>query len=156
MRPHGNPARRPSNPPSMKTARSAILLLTAAVLTLGSCRKAIEDLQTKALIDIITSGRWIIDQFTEASTEFTQDYGGYEFKFNESGTVDAYKGGTVTTGTFVVDAINARITSRFPAGSAPVLLRLNETWTVTKASTSQVEAKPTDAARNAFLRIRTK
>jgi hypothetical protein len=140
----------------MKTARSAIFLLTAAVMTLGGCRKAIEDLQTKALIDIITSGRWVIDQYTEASTEYAQEYAGYEFKFNEVGTVDAYKGGSVTTGTFVVDAINARITSRFPAGSAPLLLRLNETWSVTKASISLVEAKPTDAARNAFLRIRTK
>ncbi|NDC78510.1 MAG: hypothetical protein EBZ67_11650 [Chitinophagia bacterium] len=140
----------------MKTAPTTILLLTAAILTLGGCRKVVEDLQTKALIDIITSGRWVIDQFTEASTEYAQDYGGYEFKFNESGTVDAYKGSSVTTGTFVVDAINARITSRFPVGSAPVLLRLNETWTVTKASISLVEAKPTDAGRNAFLRIRTK
>lgn len=140
----------------MKTAPTAILLLAAAVISFGSCRKVVEDLQTKALIDIITSGRWVIDRFTEASTEFAQEYAGYEFKFNENGTVDAYMGGSVTSGTFVVDAINARITSRFPVGSAPVLMRLNETWTVTKASISQVEAKPTDAARNAFLRIRTK
>jgi hypothetical protein len=140
----------------MKTSPIAILLLAVACMTLGGCRKAIENLQTKALIDIITSGRWVIDQFTEASTEYAPEYGGYEFKFNESGTVDAYKGTSVITGTFVVDAINARITSRFPAGSDPVLIRLNETWTVTKASISQVEAKPTDAARNAFLRIRTK
>lgn len=140
----------------MKSATSPLLLLLFACMTLAGCRKAIEDIQTKALIDIITSGRWVIDQFTEASTEYAKDYASYEFKFNENGTVDAYMGGSVTTGTFVVDAINARITSRFPVGSAPVLMRLNETWTVTKASISQVEAKPTDAARNAFLRIRTK
>ena len=140
----------------MKPKASALLLLSMSAICLLGCRKAVTEIQTKALIDIITSGRWVIDQFTDASVDVTQDYRSYEFKFNENGTVDAYLGSSMTSGTFVVDAINTRISSRFPAGSAPVLARLNETWSVTKASLSLVEAKPTDPARTAFLRIRTK
>jgi glycerol kinase len=133
-------------------ATLSLLLLLPTVLGLQGCRKTLSDIQTKALIDIITSGRWVVDTFTDGSA----DYRGYEFKFNESGTVDAFLGATTTTGSFVVDALNSRITSRFPAGSAEPLLKLSETWSITKASLSQVEAKPTDAGRTAFLRIRMK
>ena len=139
----------------MKNAYT-ILALLCLTLTLSSCRKAVVELQTKTLIEIITSGRWVIDQFTEGTTAYTQDYQGYEFKFNENGTVDAFLGSAVTTGSFSVDALNKRISSRFPSGSTPLLLRLNETWTVTNASLTQVEAKPSDPARTAYLKIRTK
>lgn len=144
------------NPFPMKPTVTALLLMASAAMACTGCKKAIEDIQTKALIEIITSGRWVIDQFTDPSSDYTQDYRTYEFKFNENGTVDAYQGTNVTSGTFTVDALNSRISSRFPAGSAPVLMRLNETWTVTKASISLVEAKPSDATKTAFLRIRTK
>jgi hypothetical protein len=137
-------------------ATLSLLLLLPTVLGLQGCRKTLSDIQTKALIDIITSGRWVVDTFTDGSADLTADYRGYEFKFNESGTVDAFLGATTTTGSFVVDALNSRITSRFPAGSAEPLLKLSETWSITKASLSQVEAKPTDAGRTAFLRIRMK
>lgn len=140
----------------MKPTASILILLSLTATCLLGCKKAVTELQTKALIDIITSGRWVVDQFTDGSVDVTQDYRSYEFKFNENGTVDAYQGTAITSGTFVVDAINTRISSRFPTGSAPVLIRLSETWTVTKASLSLVEAKPTDPARTAFLRIRMK
>jgi len=136
--------------------KNACTLVALLCLTLAGCRKAVTELQTKTLMEIITSGQWFIDQFTEGTTTYTQDYRGYDFKFNDNGTVNAYLASAVTVGTFSVDALNKRISSRFPAGSAPLLMRLNETWTVTNASLSLVEAKPSDPARTSFLRIRAR
>lgn len=127
-----------------------MLLLATAF---AGCKKAVEENARRVLLDLMTNGRWIVQTFTEAGTDHSTDYTAWEFQFYENGTVDGLNGTQKVTGTWSVDEIRLTIQSAFPAGSPAALIRLSETWNLTKTTYSYVEAKPSNANRTAYLKL---
>lgn len=115
---------------------AAILFL---FISLG-CKKKIEDKQKDILVEAMTNGIWIVEFYKEDTVDITTDFSGYEFQFFENGTVNANKGGTITSGTWSGDINTATITSNFPTAGNP-LLKLNGTWKVTDSYWNYVEAE---------------
>lgn len=134
----------------LKYSMITFLLLTTAII---GCKKVVEENARRVLLDLMTNGRWVVQTFTEAGTDLSADYAGWEFQFYDNGTVDGLNGTQKVTGTWAVDEIRLTIQSAFPAGSPAALIKLSETWNLTKTTLSYVEAKPANTNRTAYLKL---
>ena len=134
--------------------RYGLLLLLGLSVSGMQCKKVKEDLGKKFIISAMTSGLWIVQVFTDDNVDITADFGGYEFQFREDGKVFAIKTGTAeqVSGTWEGNVDDLTIFSNFPGAGEP-LLRLNDTWKITNNTTKLVEARPFNAARNAYLKL---
>src|SRR6478609_11039155 len=109
-------------------------------LSVFSCKKAVEDLKRNYVIDIMTNGRWYVEQFKEGSTDVTTDFAGYEFQFYENGKVDGIKNTITQQGTWAADVTALTITSNFPSPTPP-LQKLNAVWKLTDSYPDLVVAQ---------------
>ena len=128
------------------------VLLLSAMVSAGCNKEVKEDTQLKLLTDVMTSGRWLVESFTENGVDLSAEFAGIEFQFFENGSVQGIQGGVVTTGSWspIVDSYS--IQSHFTQGST-TLKRLNDTWKITNSTLSLVEAKPLASTRTAFLKL---
>lgn len=127
-----------------------ILMLLLVSLTTARCSK--EDIQKNLVIDAMTNGRWLVQQFTENSLDVSSEFSPWEFQFLENGQVQAISGPVQITGTWTADANARTISSAFPAGNT-TLQRLNDTWKIFNNTFTLVEANPTSASRTAYLKL---
>lgn len=125
-----------------------LLLLTFTV----SCKKAIEDKQRDLLIDAMTNGQWLVQQYLEGTVDVSAEFSGFEFQFEENGAVHAVKSGSVQHGTWVGDINNYSITSNFPAADEPVK-KLNGVWRLTDSDWNYVKAEMTTANGKNLLHL---
>lgn len=117
------------------------------------CKKAVVDASKELLLEIMTNGRWVVEVYSQDNIDLTAEYTGYEFQFYRDGNLQGIKGSDVTNGTWVPDTRNLTMQSSFPLGSNTLLIRLNETWKITKSSMSHVEAKPLSNTKTAYLKL---
>lgn len=117
------------------------------------CKKAVVDTSKELLLEIMTNGRWVVEVYSQDNIDLTAEYTGYEFQFYRDGNLQGIKGSDVTNGTWVPDTRNLTMQSSFPLGSNTLLIRLNETWKITKSSMSHVEAKPLSNTKTAYLKL---
>lgn len=117
------------------------------------CKKAVVDASKELLLEIMTNGRWVVEVYSQDNIDLTAEYTGYEFQFYRDGNLQGIKGSDVTNGTWVPDTRNLTMQSSFPLGSINLLIRLNETWKITKSSMSHVEAKPLSNTKTAYLKL---
>lgn len=131
-----------------------ILMMFFLVTGINSgCQKAVVDASKELLLEIMTNGRWVIEVYSQDNIDLTAEYAGYEFQFYRDGKLDGIKGSEVISGTWVPDTRNLTMQSNFPSGSNTLLIRLNETWKITKSSMSHVEAKPLSNTKTAYLKL---
>ena len=119
----------------------------------SGCKKAVVDASKELLLEIMTNGRWVVEVYSQDNIDLTAEYTGYEFQFYRDGNLQGIKGSDVTNGTWVPDTRNLTMQSSFPLGSNTLLIRLNETWKITKSSMSHVEAKPLSNTKTAYLKL---
>ena len=131
------------------------LLVLIMMLAGFSCKKAIENKQRDIIIDAMTNGVWIVEQYMEGATDITASFAGYEFKFNTNETVTGTKGAMVESGTWSGNATNYTITSQFPAAGDP-LKKLNGVWKLTDSEWVYVEAEMTTTSGKNILHLRKK
>lgn len=129
----------------------ALLVLTSTL----SCKKFIEDKQRKAVIEAMTNGLWIVEQYFENSDNITSVFLNYEFQFYENGTVKGMLGTNVANGTWEADVDKYTITSEFPAAGDP-LVKLNYTWLIKDSYWDFVKAETTTPAGKNVLHLRKK
>src|SRR5688572_17475008 len=121
-------------------------VLTLLILTSSlSCKKLIEKKQKAAIIEAMTTGVWLVEQYFENSVNITSDFLNYEFQFYENGTVKGMLGTEVANGTWVADVDKYTITSEFPAAGDP-LVKLNFTWLIKDSYWDYVKAETTTPA----------
>jgi hypothetical protein len=108
----------------------------------GSCKKYVQQQEQNALVNLITSGTWIVTRYLEDTTNITASFSGYVFQFYSNGTVKGTNGGTVVNGTWSGDFNSKTITSDFPSAADPID-KLNAVWTITDSYTDSVAAKTT-------------
>ena len=134
--------------------RIYIFLLFIVVASV-SCKKAIEKKAQDMLVDAITNGYWIVEQYVEAQADITTDFTGYDFKFNENGTVIGIYSGTNTNGTWIGSVSDYTITSDFPTANNP-LKKLNGVWKLVDSDWDYVKAEMTIGAEKNILKLRKK
>lgn len=112
-----------------------------AILLLGlfSCKKFIEDKKRQAAMSFITTGHWMVESYLVDTVSVTGEFSGYNFKFNEDGTVDGIKGSVIEEGTWAGDVNTYSITSNFPSAAEP-LVRLNGVWVIKDSGLDFVKA----------------
>jgi hypothetical protein len=120
-----------------------------------SCKKAIEKKQRDAIIDAMTNGVWLVEQYFENNVNITSEFQSYLFQFYENGTVKGTLGTEVASGTWAADVDKYTITSEFPAATNPVA-RLNFTWLIKDTDWDYVKAETTTPAGKNILHLRKK
>ena len=128
-----------------------ILILVSSV----SCKKFVEEKQKDAILEAMTTGLWLVEQYIENGTNVTADFYNYEFQFFENGTVKGILGTNVANGTWTADVNNYTITSNFPGGGLP-LEKLNFTWAIKDSYWDYVKAETTTPAGKNVLHLRKK
>jgi hypothetical protein len=110
------------------------VLAFSAILSLSSCKKAIEAAQEQAVVNAITDGVWYISKFTEGGTDITTSFAGWEFVFYSNGTSAGNKTGNATvTGTWSGDANTLSFTTAYTTTPPAPLPKTAGTWLVTRA-----------------------
>ena len=130
-----------------------ILIIILICFAFTNCKKAIENVQEDALIQIMTNGQWSVTSFKKGIDDVTADFSGYKFQFKSNRTVDAIKNNIVEkTGTWDENAYNRSIISNFANATNPLLL-LNGTFIITDSGLSYVEANQTVNGEVRMLRL---
>ena len=91
-------------------------LLFVLLLFIGvSCSKEkSSEIKENLVMDIMTAGTWTLDFFTSSTVSVLSEYNGYTFQFYRNGSVDAFKGANVVTGTWYGNQKERSITASFP------------------------------------------
>lgn len=63
-----------------------------------------DDDDEAVLLNFLTNGNWIIEEYATGDDDFTEDYDGYIFSFNSSMDVNANNGETTVSGKWDVDS----------------------------------------------------
>ncbi len=127
-----------------------MLVVLIIAISVAHCSK--KDAQKNLIIQAMTNGRWVVQQFTESAVDVSPEFNTYEFQFYENGTVQAISGSVITNGTWTANPDARTISSVFPV-SNDTLKRLNDTWKVFNNSFTLVEANPTNTMRTAYLKL---
>lgn len=118
----------------------------------ASCKKAIENKQKDLLIDAMTNGQWIVQQYIEVTNDITIQFNGYSFQFEANGAVHGIKDSIILDGTWQGDINNYSISSQFPTASDPVK-KLNGVWKLTDSDWKNVKAEMHTSSGKNFLRL---
>lgn len=129
------------------------LSLTILILTLFSCKKAIEQAQENAVMQAMTTGQWVVAKFTQNSNDMTTGFSGYSFKYNTDKTVNAIKNNAVeTTGSWDANTDALTITASFLNANQPLPL-LNGTWHIDNTTWTSVDASMTAGTETKTLKL---
>ena len=55
-------------------------------ISIAHCAKKKEEIQKDLVIQVITNGRWLVQYFSENTTDVSNEFTNYEFQFFENGT----------------------------------------------------------------------
>jgi hypothetical protein len=119
----------------------------------SSCGKLIQDQQRNALIVIMTDGQWHVKSYMEGANPVTVQFEGFNFQFNEDGTVSGDNGTGAINGTWMADIENYSIISHFPTAGEP-LNKLNGTWKIKDSGLEYVVAEMKTSQYVAILHLR--
>lgn len=117
------------------------IIAFSTILGFTSCKKAIEAAKEQAVVNAITSGTWYVSKFSQAGTDITTDFSGWEFVYYDNKTCVSNKTGYATvngTWGYSGDVATGLVyfTSTF-TGTAPAPLpKLASTWTLVNQSVS--------------------
>jgi hypothetical protein len=124
----------------MKRRLPLSLFFVFVLFSMLSCKKAIEKKKQEMVMDAITNGTWIIEQYLEGTTNVTGDFLDYNFQFFKDGTVTGTLSGNATSGTWSGNVSNYSITSQFPSATDPIK-KLNGVWIIKDSYWDYVKAE---------------
>jgi hypothetical protein len=139
----------------MKRSLPLIVMGFFALVIGMSCKKAIEKKAQDMLMDVITNGVWIVEQYFEGSNNISGQFLNYTFQFYESGTVTGTINTTSTNGTWSGSYSDYTITSNFPSADDPVK-KLNGLWKIKDSDYDFVKAEMTTTSGTNTLFLRKK
>jgi hypothetical protein len=116
-----------------------IFLPVICILFAFSCKKTVEDQKRKAVMSFITNGHWKVHSYLIDTVAITAEFDGYNFKFNDDGSVLGDNGSTSASGTWIGDVSDYSITSEFP-GSGDPFQKLNGRWVIKDSGLTFVKA----------------
>lgn len=130
-----------------------LLLIGCLALFSSSCKKVLEKKVQDLVMDAITHGEWIVEQYFEGSNNLSSQFLDYRFKFNEDGSLTGTASSTSTEGTWHPDLSAYTITADFPTAVDP-LKKLNGLWKIKDSGWDYVKAEmqTTDSTKLLILR----
>lgn len=137
----------------MKKPLPLTLVCAAFIFISFSCKKLVEKKQEQMIMEAITNGTWMVEQFMEGTTNVTYTFLDYNFQFYKNGTVTGTYDGNSTTGTWSGDASNYSITSQFPGATDP-LKKLNGVWKIKDSYWDFVKAEMNTSNGINIVRLR--
>jgi hypothetical protein len=120
-----------------------------------SCKKALEKKAENMVMDAMTNGEWIVEQYFEGSSNISNQFLNYYFRFYSNGTVTGTIDSTATNGTWVGNVSDYTITSNFPSAADPVK-KLNGVWKIKDSDWDYVKAEMTINGGTNVLTLRKK
>jgi hypothetical protein len=87
--------------------------------------------------DIVTSGVWKVEAYTEMGQNYTNDFAGYTFSFVGNGSVTVSCNGTSCSGTWFEDVVTRKVSMNF-INATPALDRINNQWAVAEINAAVV------------------
>jgi hypothetical protein len=129
-----------------------IFLLTLAV-PLPSCKKYVQQQEKNAILQIMTTGVWYVQDYTQNGSDITATFNGFVFKFDANGTVTGIQSSSSTLGAWSANISALTITSNFPSAPDP-LKQLNETWKITDSGNDYVVASSSDSVNHTTNNLR--
>lgn len=139
----------------MNKLKPLIFLGFLALLFSVSCKKAIEKKVQDQVMDAITNGEWIVEQYFEGDQNLSGQFLNYSFRFNSNGTLTGTVGSESTEGTWVPNTDDYTILSDFPAAVDP-LKKLNGLWKIKDSYWDYVKAEMTTPNGTKILKLRKK
>ena len=139
----------------MKKLQPLILTGCFALFISMSCKKAIEKKAQDMIMDAITNGEWIVEQYYEGSNNLSNQFLNYYFKFSSDGTLTGTINSTVTNGTWATNTSEYTITSDFPTATDP-LKKLNGLWKIKDSYWDYVKAERATVNGTDTLKLRKK
>jgi len=136
----------------MKKLFSPPTMLVVLIIAISVAHCSKKEVQKNIIIEAMTNGRWVVQQFTESTLDVSPEFKTYEFQFYENGTVQGISGAIITNGTWTANPDARTISSIFPSGN-DTLKRLNDTWKIFNNSFTRVEANPSNTTRTAYLKL---
>ena len=128
-----------------KISLFSLLFITLAFTSVG-CKKLVEKIQENAITALITENLWLMNSFTEAGTDLTASFSGYEFQFNKDYTLYGLKTGSPTmSGTWSPNIDSLTISTNFPSATGD-FKKLNGVFKITNTTTSYVKANRFEGA----------
>ncbi|OQY96084.1 MAG: hypothetical protein B6D37_02960 [Sphingobacteriales bacterium UTBCD1] len=130
-----------------------VFALIPILFILFSCKKVKENIAQDAIISAMTSGQWVITQFTNNGSNITSSFSGYKFQYYSNKTVDAIKNGNVEkTGNWDGNASTMTTWASFPGAGAPLDL-INGTWHIDNNSWTFVVASQANGSDTKTMRL---
>jgi hypothetical protein len=120
-----------------------------------SCKKAIEKKAQDMVMEAITDGQWMVEQYFEDTNNLSSQFQNYYFKFNSNGTLTGTVNSSITSGTWVPNVSNYTITSDFPSAIDP-LKKLNGVWKIKDSDWDYVKAQMSTSDGTKVLALRKK
>ena len=139
----------------MNKLKPLIVTGCLALLFSMSCKKAIEKKVHNMVMDAITNGEWIVEQYIEGENNLSSQFLNYSFKFDANGTLTGTIGSTATEGTWVPNTSDYTIVSDFPTAGDP-LKKLNGLWKIKDSYWDFVKAEMTTPNGIKILKLRKK
>ncbi len=87
----------------------------------------------------ITQGAWKVIEFTENETNKTDAYFGYEFRFNNNGTVDAFSLANTISGTWSTKTDSGYLKLDLEFSNSTFFKELNEDWQVITQTATKIK-----------------
>ena len=132
-------------------------VLCISALAFTSCKKDSDDNSTTTanVSSTVTSGTWRITLFSNAGTDKTSTFSGYNLTYASSGNLAAANSllsvnGTWSTGT---DDSKVKLVMNFPSPSIPDFVMLNEDWQVTGRTDTKVTMQHISGGSTDYLTI---
>jgi hypothetical protein len=135
--------------------KKSLLFLLIGFLSIAACKKAIEEKKQDLIVQAMTNGRWLVQEFRENNVDVSANFQGYEFQFYDNGKVDGITGTATTSGTWVGNISNLTISASFPAGNV-TLVKLNAVWNVVDNSFDYVKAQTTVNGVSKYMYLKKK
>jgi hypothetical protein len=137
----------------MKKGFRLFVLFLLFLGTFPSCKKFVQQQELNALVKVLTTGVWVVTNYSENGTNITAAFSGYSFQFKSDGTVTGVNGSTVVNGTWAGDINHQTITSDFPSAGTPID-KLNAVWKITDSYVDSVAANTSINSQTDYLSLK--
>ncbi len=108
------------------------LMAGLLLFSLASCKK-----DSKSSVNsIIQDGKWRVTLFSSNGNDETSHYSGYQFSFDNNGSVSAINGSSTVSGTYSDGNDDSQTKLVLNFSSHPTFSELNSDWAIIEKTTS--------------------
>lgn len=118
----------------------SILSLTIFLFLTSSCKKEDNSVDPTPVVNVFTTGTWMITYMADSSYDCTYEFADYSFVFNTNGELTAATASGTTVGSWYAENDDDDDDEfRIALGNTPPLDKLSRRWHVRSISVTEVD-----------------